>query len=121
MNPAERAQSWNMPQDMAELAEAGEVEMIREILQIFLEDTPRNLNRLIAAIDAHDTAAVERLGHGLKGGCAQIGAARLAQIAAEWEHGANDPLRWRTLLGSFQSEFVKVEASMRAHRVFSSD
>jgi HPt (histidine-containing phosphotransfer) domain-containing protein len=102
---------------MAELAEAGAAPEIREVLEMFLDDMPRHLSELAAAIEAGDAAAVRRLGHGLKGGCAQVGAPRLAHIAAEWEFDRRDPDHWRALRRMFDQEFARVKAAMLAHPI----
>lgn len=102
---------------MAELAESGESEAIRDVLQMFLDDTRQHLDQLASAIASNDAVAVSRLGHGLKGGCAQVGALRLAQIAAELELKGRGPDYWRGLRGMFHLEFARVEAKIRAHPI----
>jgi HPt (histidine-containing phosphotransfer) domain-containing protein len=103
-----------MPPDMAELVQAGEGEAIREVLLMFVEETRLHLVRLSNAIDAGDTRLVHRLGHGLKGGCAQVGAHGLSRIAAGWEAKTTTAADWRGLMDEFEAEFGQVEAAIRA-------
>ncbi len=121
MNPMSAMPPWELPPDMVEYAETGEMEVIGDILRMFLESTQEDLERILAAIQSGDAATVERLGHGLKGGCAQIGAAGLARIAAEWELRGQSKERWVELAADFQSEFRRVADLIRAHPVFPAD
>ena len=63
----------------------GDEEMYAEVMDTFLEDAPRQIGRLEAAVDAGDPALVARHAHALKGSAANVGAIALQQaaIAAE--------------------------------------
>jgi two-component system sensor histidine kinase/response regulator len=59
----------------------GDVELLKEVIEIFLEDTPGLLTNLYAGIKSGDTVTVERAVHTLKGATANISAKRLQQLS----------------------------------------
>jgi len=59
----------------------GDVELLKEVIEIFLEDTPVLLTNLYAGIKQGDAVAVERAVHTLKGATANISAKRLQQLS----------------------------------------
>jgi two-component system, sensor histidine kinase and response regulator len=77
---------------LAELESDLGSEMVRVIVDLFLEDAPAALDRLRQAIAAEDTKETEREAHRLKGSFANIGAKELAEtcslIEAEAESGS---------------------------------
>ena len=111
--------SWVLPPQLVELAEFGGPEMVVEILQIFLEDTPKRMAELRAAVESGSAERIRREAHGLKGGCAQIGAHPLAMLAATLEADHHPELR-RKLVESAEAEYRLVEALIRAHPYFHS-
>jgi HPt (histidine-containing phosphotransfer) domain-containing protein len=60
-------------------------ELLRELLDFFVEVAPQQLDDLEAVIAAGDVAATEMLAHGMKGGAANVGAVRMAATARELE------------------------------------
>ena len=59
----------------------GDIDLLKEVIGIFLEDTPALLANLYAGIRIGDAEAVERAAHTLKGSAANISAKRLQQLA----------------------------------------
>jgi HPt (histidine-containing phosphotransfer) domain-containing protein len=59
----------------------GDVELLKEIAVLFLDDYPKSLSELREAVKARDPKRVERSAHGLKGSVSNFGA-RLAVEAA---------------------------------------
>lgn len=72
------------------LAEAAGVEGVRMILDAFWASTEELSVELNAALMAHDTPGMARIGHTLKGSSANIGAAQMADRAREIETAAKD-------------------------------
>lgn len=67
------------PQALARLRmELGDDATCSEMVRIFLSEAPRHLQDLLACEAAHDTEALVRATHKLKGSCQIIGAQRLA-------------------------------------------
>jgi HPt (histidine-containing phosphotransfer) domain-containing protein len=63
----------------------GDPELLKEILDYFLEMAPQQLDDLQAAVAAQDVAAVDLQAHSMKGGAANVGALRLSAAARELE------------------------------------
>jgi HPt (histidine-containing phosphotransfer) domain-containing protein len=63
----------------------GDPELLREILDYFLEMAPQQLDDLQAAVTARDVAAVDLQAHSMKGGSANVGAVQLSATARELE------------------------------------
>jgi two-component system sensor histidine kinase/response regulator len=80
-----------------------------EIMELFLEETSAQLDALSEAADAGDTAEVERLAHTVKGAAATVGAARLAELAAEIEQA---PGTAAELLRELQRAFELTQAEL---------
>jgi HPt (histidine-containing phosphotransfer) domain-containing protein len=66
-------------------ATGGDDELLREIVGIFVEDAPRMIDELRAAIRAGSADAARRAAHTLKGSVAVLGARALAAAARETE------------------------------------
>ncbi len=61
---------------------------LRELIEIYLQDTPERLADLDAALAQNDAKALMRAAHTIKGSSSNFGATRLAHLAQEIElHG----------------------------------
>ena len=65
-----------------------DLELLHELLTLFIEDAPQQLARIRTASESGDTTTLHRAAHSLKGACANIGAMALRSIAAELEIAA---------------------------------
>ncbi len=63
----------------------GDVELLKEIAVLFLDDYPKSLNELREAVQAGDARRVERSAHGLKGSVSNFGAAPAVNAALQLE------------------------------------
>ena len=63
----------------------GDVELLKEIAVLFLEDYPKSLADLRDAAARDDAKALERAAHGLKGSVANFGAAAAFEAARALE------------------------------------
>jgi len=63
-------------------------EFLREIIGIFLEDTPQRIAELDKSLAAADAPTFTRAAHSIKGSSSNLGALRLRQIAEKIEHGS---------------------------------
>jgi HPt (histidine-containing phosphotransfer) domain-containing protein len=63
----------------------GDEELLRELVDLFLEDAPKQLAEIRAAIDAADSAQVARAAHTLKGAVANFGAPAAVHLARNLE------------------------------------
>jgi two-component system sensor histidine kinase/response regulator len=101
-NPS-RAVAWDLSKALERLG--GDEQLLHDVAKIFLEETPKLMDRLHQAVAAGDPTTVERAAHSLKG---QLGYfdPRAADAARELEEmGREDRLEHAAeRLASFQSE-----------------
>ncbi|WP_395792621.1 ATP-binding protein [Aquimonas sp.] len=86
------------------------------LIRVFLEDTPRTLERLQAAAAAGDIPPMVAAAHSLKSTSANLGALELSELARQIEHGGragtlNNP---SVVAARLVAEFIRVEGAMRA-------
>ena len=63
----------------------GDVELLKEIAVLFLDDYPKSLKELREAVAARDAKRVERSAHGLKGSVSNFGARPAVDAAFQLE------------------------------------
>jgi HPt (histidine-containing phosphotransfer) domain-containing protein len=63
----------------------GDAELLREIMDFFVELVPQQIEDLSAAVQAGEVATVGLQAHGMKGGAGNVGAVRVAATARELE------------------------------------
>ncbi len=64
----------------------GDRNLTRSLVAGFLEDMPRQLAALAAAVSARDSASAEQTAHRIRGAAASVSAPALQEIASEIEH-----------------------------------
>ena len=64
-------------------------EFLREIVGIFLEDTPKRLTELDECLARQDVRGFTRAAHSIKGSSANVGASYLRSAAERLEHESN--------------------------------
>ncbi|MBI4012985.1 MAG: Hpt domain-containing protein [Candidatus Rokubacteria bacterium] len=111
-NPAES------PVDLAKLratlTDLGAPAVFRELLTVFLHDTPERLAALRHAAAAGDARAVRFAAHTLKGTCGYLGAHGLVRICREIEarSSAGPVAPDLPLLAELEAEFRRVRAAL---------
>lgn len=90
----------------------------RELVDIFLTDTPKRFVELEQALAAGDFATARRAAHSVKGSAGNFGAAALVRAAfrAESEAKAGRGDAVRDTLPAFRAEYARVEAALREMR-----
>jgi two-component system sensor histidine kinase/response regulator len=63
----------------------GDVELLKEIAGLFLDDYPKSLNELHQAVESGDARLLERTAHGLKGSVSNFGARPVVDAALQLE------------------------------------
>ncbi len=58
---------------------------LRELIEIYLQDTPKRLTELEQALASQDASAFTRAAHTIKGSSSNFGAGRLSKLAQEIE------------------------------------
>jgi HPt (histidine-containing phosphotransfer) domain-containing protein len=69
-----------------------ELTTTKEVVRLFLADTPPRLDALQAAIDAADAGALAKTAHALKGGASNVGAKAIQQHADALEAAAKEAM-----------------------------
>jgi HPt (histidine-containing phosphotransfer) domain-containing protein len=88
---------------------------LRELIEIYLKDTPERLADIDAALAKGDAHALMRAAHTIKGSSSNFGAARLAHLAHEIElHGkAGDCGPVPPLLPGLKAEYDLVTQALK--------
>ena len=108
------------PLDMSALDELREygAEILVELIDIFLDDTPTRLNDLQRAVQEVDAHGTEQAAHALKSACAQLGAAHLSSMCRDLEAKgrAGDLDGAPLLVERALAEFGRVHAALTAEK-----
>ena len=93
-----------------------ECDMLAELIDIFLDDTPSRLIELASAIAQGDAEGTRQNGHALKSSCAQLGAAQLSEYCQQLESmgRSGDLTGAQQVMAVAQTEFERVKAAMLA-------
>ncbi len=73
---------------LRQLGGATESSVLQELVDVFMRNTPLQLEHLKAAIKTGDYKTLKEVAHGIKGACMNIGAARMASICIAIEQAA---------------------------------
>jgi PAS domain S-box-containing protein len=65
-------------------------EMVREIVEIFLDDIPRQIEKLKVSLETGDAVTSERLAHSIKGAAANVSAELLREVAFHIEKAGKE-------------------------------
>lgn len=89
-------------------------EFLREIVEIFIEDTPLRMADLEAGLAAGDTAKFTRAAHSIKGSSANLGAVALGAVAEKLEHQSRREglAGVAPLLAVLNDEFIRTKAEL---------
>ncbi len=90
-------------------------EFLREIIGIFLEDTPQRIAELSQSLAAMDAGKFTRAAHSIKGSSANLGASALRAAAEKLEHLARTEglVHVAPLVGAVRAEFARAEVELR--------
>jgi HPt (histidine-containing phosphotransfer) domain-containing protein len=96
------------------LTEAGVPAVFRELVNVFLHETPDRLATLRQAVVAGDRRTMKFVAHTLKGTSGYLGARGLSQICLELEgvSATAPPGAGLPLLDALDAEFVRVRAAL---------
>jgi HPt (histidine-containing phosphotransfer) domain-containing protein len=70
---------------LRQLQREGEGDILGELVELFFADVPPRLVALREAVRAGNARSVEAIAHAIKGGCTNMGAARMGAFCAELE------------------------------------
>lgn len=94
----------------------GDRQFEAELLQLFIEDTGSNLEKIRQAIAAQDIDQVRRISHHLKGASANVGALSFSDVAGQLEQQArrDDISRAPDCYGQMEQIFLEVKQTIQA-------
>ncbi len=103
-------------EDLRALNPGDNDEFLREIVGIFLDDTPRRITELEHSLSARDMTKFSRAAHSIKGSSSNLGASRLRAAAEAIEHHAKaQGLEGiMTRVETLKHEFDQVATALRA-------
>jgi HPt (histidine-containing phosphotransfer) domain-containing protein len=95
----------------------GDEELYAEILDVFFEDVPQQIELLLSALQSSDRATGERQAHSLKSAAANIGAEKMRSACAEGErafHDQNSPIeRLHVCCAAIQETFLSLKSFLK--------
>ncbi len=91
-------------------------ELVAEIVELFLDDTPRQIAALEDALARADGEVVRERAHTLKGTAANMGATELRETAGRMEEAARDGRLGEAteLVDSIHRDFAKLRKALTA-------
>jgi histidine phosphotransfer protein HptB len=89
-------------------------EFLREIIGIFLEDTPLRIAELDQSLAAGDASKFTRAAHSIKGSAANLGATALgaAALSLEAESKLKPLAEMQPLLGALKAEYARAQVEL---------
>jgi PAS domain S-box-containing protein len=105
------AQLRQLDESLALSRVGGDVDLLKEVIELFLDDYPSTLERIKSAVAASDASALEQHAHSLKGSVSTFGASRAFEAAFALEkQGRNGDLR------DVQEGLLQLEQALEALR-----
>jgi HPt (histidine-containing phosphotransfer) domain-containing protein len=102
-------------QALRELSPGDDGEFLRELITIYLTDTPKQIQQLEEALIRQDATVVTRAAHTIKGSSGNFGAEEFARLARDIETAGkeNHLPAAANLLPEFKRQFDKVAAALK--------
>lgn len=96
----------------------GDPEVMRELVDTFLDEGPRILGTMRTAFEGADTREVNRAAHSLKSTAATFGASGLSQLCRDLEAASEKglPAEAREQVAAIEAEWTRVLREIRAWR-----
>ena len=105
------AQLRQLDESLALSRVGGDVDLLKEVIELFLDDYPSTLEKIKSAVAASDASALEHSAHSLKGSVSTFGASRAFEAAFTLEKQG----RSRDLTGATEGLF-QLEQALEALR-----
>jgi HPt (histidine-containing phosphotransfer) domain-containing protein len=105
------AQLRQLDESLALSRVGGDVDLLKEVIELFLDDYPSTLEKIKSAVAASDASALEHSAHSLKGSVSTFGASRAFEAAFTLEKQG----RSRDLTGA-PAGLLQLEQALEALR-----
>ena len=98
-------------EDLKSLQVEGKQNILKSLFDLFMRDTPVRLDEVDAAVERGDGEAVRKIAHTLKGSSGNIGAQRMARVAAllEDQVQSEEISHASDLLSRLRQEYLRVQ------------
>ena len=95
-----------------------DAELVREVVDEFLSDIPRQIEKLKGALAAGDHRAAERQAHSIKGAAANVAAEALRAVASAMEEAgkAGNMATVQAMVPQIESEFGRLREMILRER-----
>lgn len=102
--------------DLRMLSDDDGPDILGELIDIFLDDTPARLIEMANAVAVGDAEGTMQNGHALKSSCAQLGAMQLSEYCRQLEAmgRSQDITAAQPVLAAAQAEFERARAALLA-------
>ncbi len=95
--------------------EEGDDSFLREVIEIFVSDTPVRLNELRTSHAAGDQTTFTRAAHSIKGSSSNVGAARLFELAKQLEADSRESLAGLdTRVDALEASFAEARVALQS-------
>jgi HPt (histidine-containing phosphotransfer) domain-containing protein len=95
----------------------GDMDLLREVIEIFLEDAPSLMGALRLAIRGGNKYAMERAAHTLKGAAANISAKGLRSLSGKMQEmiKKGEVTQIEKLLKEMETHYEELDRALRSH------
>lgn len=103
---------------LRELSGDGDESLFRELLELYVDDSTKQMKRLEESLSGGDIKVAERIAHTLKSSSANLGATAMSKICREMEmHGRNQSVSGMSeLLSETREAHKRAVAALNALR-----
>lgn len=110
---------WVPPPSLASFAAAAQPAIIRELIDVFVQDAERQLGLLKAAAADGDIPALARISHSLKGSSQSMGAGNMIELSRSLENSARlgEQRDYQAEAGRLALAFQETRSAMLAYCV----
>ena len=106
----DESQDPSIASRLSQLEQETDPVFVKEIIRMYIEDSPGNVDQLLAALNSGHMKGVEMAAHSLKGGTLNLGANQLSALFAEIEDRARK--------GELKGDEGIVGHAIRGHKAF---
>jgi HPt (histidine-containing phosphotransfer) domain-containing protein len=102
-------------ESLRQLTSPGEPDVLKEVLELFLEDVPRRIERIRSSWQTGNAAELHRAAHSLKGSAGNIGAHELLDVCRQLDDlgRAGDVTGARPLIEALDAAYARVVEQIR--------
>jgi len=104
--------------EFEEVRQEGEPDLVVELIDLYLQDAPRQLKTITAALETTDKISLKRAAHTLKGSSASLGIRHVAEICEKLGQPDcyDSPQRVEGLVQLLAHRFAKARLALAAER-----